>query len=177
MGAAGVAAACVGIIGKALEERGARRLALALEAAAVRGAHRQTGLEAVLGELARVSHIRWGGLVDWSEEQLDGSLQHELGDPVARPSEAALVSWLVRDGDPRAELLPAPGAELGRSGTYAALPLRSEGKLTAYALFAFPHALPRRVERALRAAREPLSAALCPAQAPAAGRPALRVAS
>jgi hypothetical protein len=87
--------------------------------------------------------------MDWSTDTLDGTLAAEWGSPSDRPGESALVSWLVREADAEPTMLVASGSELGREGTFVALPL--EGGLPGpYVLFAFPDGIPPHVQSALR---------------------------
>lgn len=129
--------------------------------------------------LCRLSHSRsrWGALVEWRDNELDGAVAHEAGDPLARLSETALVSWLVREGDGRTELLVESGSHLGCDGVYVAVPLRHEREVRGYAVLAFARSLPRPVELALRDSGEHLSEALMPVSSLELVTPTLRAVS
>jgi putative nucleotidyltransferase with HDIG domain len=142
--AVGTLVAVGGLIRHLLEARRARVLT-----AREPGLARDQALDRVSSALAGAEGLNWAGLVDWSPDTLDGILVTEWGSRAARPGEAALVSWLVREADVEPGLLLARGSELGREGTFVALAL--EGGLPGpYAVFAFPDAVAPHVQAALR---------------------------
>jgi HD-GYP domain-containing protein (c-di-GMP phosphodiesterase class II) len=110
------------------------------------------GIQGVAERIFGRAGPRWAGIVSWDEQRLDGRLLRDWGFRSQRPEAAALTSWLVRDFDSPGEVLLSPGCELGRQGTYAAVPLRGgrgEGA-SGFLVLAFAGPLPRRAAVALR---------------------------
>jgi HD-GYP domain-containing protein (c-di-GMP phosphodiesterase class II) len=147
--AAGAALAAGGLARHTIVARRGRVLAARLRAMLEPGLTRDLALDRVASALAGAGGLAWAGLVDWSTDTLDGMLVAEWGSRPARPGESALVSWLVREADAEPTMLVASGSELGREGTFVALPL--EGGLPGpYVVFAFPDRIPPHVHSALR---------------------------
>ena len=115
-----------------------------------------TAFSAAVGRVVDAADLRWSGLVRWSEEGLNGTLDLEWNGGPHRPTESALISWLTRDAEAREELLLAPGSEVGCGGVCAAVPLRSNGTLVGYWVLLFGHRVPSHVRLALIEARRGL---------------------
>jgi HD-GYP domain-containing protein (c-di-GMP phosphodiesterase class II) len=113
-------------------------------------------LAAVLQQSATAD---WVGLVTWEEDGLGGSLEISRGDP---PAEQALMSWLVRQAESGADLLVAPGRDLGADdGVYSALPLRRENSaLVGFVVLRTPRTLQRHVAGALSRSLDAIGLAL-----------------
>ena len=91
--------------------------------------------------------MRSACLVSWDEDGLGGTIDETRGDG---PVESALMSWLVREAESGADVIVAPGAELGRDGIELALPLRRDSSVLAGFLVVEADRLPpRHVELAL----------------------------
>jgi hypothetical protein len=137
--------------------------------------------ETVFGEmadrLARVSPLRWAGLVAWHERDLAGSVETEWGDRVARPAETALTSWLIREAEMADEVAGAPGSDLGTTGRALAVPLRRDGSTAGYVVLVFDPQLPRHVELALRGCADDLAHVLVLPPPPVASGRARRLAA
>ena len=115
--------------------------------AALTASDRELVLMTLMARLSRVWPIEWAGLVKWDEDGLGGRLEESLGEG---PAEGAITSWLVREAESDADLLVAPGADLGREGVVVALPLRRETSALAGFLVIEAPSMPRRhVELAL----------------------------
>ncbi len=128
------------------------RLGRRLRAALEEGTDLGTSIERVASSLPRRPGLRWAGIVRWDERSLEGALLGEWGWRAARPTQTALTSWLVRDAELPHDLLVCSGTEVGREGTYVALPLRSPGEegTSGFLVLAFGGRVPSRVEIALR---------------------------
>jgi hypothetical protein len=147
--AGGAGLALCGLASHTIVARRGRVLAARLRAMLEPGLTREQALDRISSALAGAGGISWATIVDWSTDTLDGILVAEWGSRSARPGESALVSWLVREADAEPTMLLANGSELGREGTFVALPL--EGGLPGpYAVFAFPDRIPPHVQSALR---------------------------
>jgi hypothetical protein len=104
-------------------------------------------------------HHTWAGLVSWDEDGLGGSLDAVAG--TNGPSEATLMSWLVREAESGRDAIVAPGADLGIDGLAVALPLRRDNSaLVGFLAFAAPKLPPRHVELALLESLDELGLAL-----------------
>lgn len=102
--------------------------------------------------IAGAARVRWVGLVRWHQDLLSGSIGEELSLGGDTPSEDALTSWLLRDGERADGLVEGPVAELEGAGTYLAVPARRDGDTVGYVVVLFSAAPPRHVELALAAA-------------------------
>jgi hypothetical protein len=148
LAAVGALVAIGGFARHTVEGRRARVLSARLRSLLEPGLTREQALDRISSALAGADGLTWSGLVDWSTDTLDGSLSAEWGARDARPGEAALVSWLVREADAEPTVLVGRGSEVGRDGTFVALPL--EGGLPGpYAVFAFPDHIAPHVYAAL----------------------------
>jgi HD-GYP domain-containing protein (c-di-GMP phosphodiesterase class II) len=113
------------------------------------------------GEVARLGSLRWVGVLTWREAELAGSYASEWNAGQG-PSETTLSSWLIREAEADA-VVSIDGGELGREGAYLAAPLRrSNGTVSYLVLGGYGRFVPRRLELALRQAREELAEALVP---------------
>jgi HD-GYP domain-containing protein (c-di-GMP phosphodiesterase class II) len=144
----------------------ARRFEQSLRGALEQPLARDAHFHGLVGRLAAVSGLNWAGVVSWSGDDLNGTLELEARHGESGPTDTALVSWLIRETESRGDLLVAEGAELGDTGLYVALPLRREDPSTAYLVLAFEHAFARFVELALRGCRDELSRALLDPEPP-----------
>jgi HD-GYP domain-containing protein (c-di-GMP phosphodiesterase class II) len=156
---AGVAIAAVGALLRAVIRFRAARLRSAISAAL--GAESRTEafdrLAAVLEDSVR---CEWAGLVDWEEGSVDGGLERSLGEA---PAGHALMSWLVREGESREELLTAGAGELAwpDEGVFVGLPLRRENSaLVGFLVLRTPRLLPRHARAALLASLDAIGLAL-----------------
>jgi putative nucleotidyltransferase with HDIG domain len=115
--------------------------------AALTASDRELVLMTLMARLSRLWPVDWAGLVAWDEDGLGGRFEESLGEG---PAESAVTSWLVREAESDADLIVAPGHELGREGFVLALPLRRETSALAGFLVLAAASLPRRhVELAL----------------------------
>ena len=117
----------------------------------------------VFARLARVAAAawptQWTGLVAWDEDGLGGRIERSIGEQGADAT--AVMSWLVREAESGADLIVAPGADLGRDGVALALPLRREtSALVGFVVFEAPRLPPRHVELAFRETLDELGLAL-----------------
>jgi len=102
--------------------------------------------------IAGAARVRWVGLVRWHQDVLSGSIGEELSLGGDTPSEDALTSWLLRDGEGADGLVGGPVAELEGAGTYLAVPARRDGATVGYVVVLFSAAPPRHLQLALAAA-------------------------
>ncbi len=103
---------------------------------------------AIVDVLGRSFPVRWAGLVDWDEDGLGGSIRRTIG--ADGPSQADLMSWLIREAESGAEVIVAPGAQLGRDGIEIALPLRRDNSaLVGFLVLEADRLPPRHLELAL----------------------------
>jgi hypothetical protein len=167
LGLVGLAGSLAGLTLRELRARRARRVAAAVRIGP--GRTRAEAFEEVASRLAGVCDLRWAGLVAWEEAELGGAVAFDWGDSAAAPTDVALSSWLIREAESGDGLLRAAGAELGRSGTLVALPLRPHGPVEGFLVLAFPRSLPAHVEQGLRVGSTGLTLAL--AEPPAPVRP------
>src|SRR5712691_915081 len=153
--AAGLLLAVGGLLTWAVGLRRARRLAGEIvEAASARDP--AGAFSAAVARVVDASDLRWSGLVHWSEGGLNGTLDVEWNSGPHRPTESALISWLIRDAETRDDLLLAAGSEVGCDGVCAAVPLRSNGALVGYWVLLFGHRVPSHVRLGLIEARHQL---------------------
>jgi putative nucleotidyltransferase with HDIG domain len=103
--------------------------------------------DAVVDGLDRAWPVSHACLVSWDEDGLGGRIELSRGEG---PPEAALMSWLVREAESGADVIVAPGAELGRDGIALALPLRRDTSvLGGFLVVAGDRLPPRHVELAV----------------------------
>ncbi|MEX2647302.1 MAG: HD-GYP domain-containing protein [Gaiellaceae bacterium] len=111
--------------------------------------------------LAGATDLTWAGLVEWDAARLTAHVRQGVDVAGDGPATATLESWLLRDAvETSVSLLVAPGAELGRNGTYAAIPVLAGGRVVQYVVLGFAGPLPRYVELALGDIVDALPAAL-----------------
>jgi putative nucleotidyltransferase with HDIG domain len=164
----GAVAATLGLVLRALARVRSERLTDALR----RSLHAPTR-PALFDDLVDGIHRAWpvefACLVAWDEDGLGGRIEQSRGEG---PGKAELLSWLVREAESGADLIVAPGAELGRDGIEVALPLRRDNSAIAGFLVVEGSRLPpRHVELALAEVLEDVGLALAaPQVAPAAPR-------
>jgi hypothetical protein len=159
------ATAAVALAGRTLLRIRGQRLSEALACAALGARDPEAAFRSVVRCLAVDVELVWAGLVAWDEQRLDGALEHEWNTRSTGPSEAALKSWLMRDGDSSRAILVEAGRELGCGGEYTALPLRDGDRLCGYLVLAFHRAAPRATRAALRAFPAEAAQRLAPAPA------------
>ena len=112
---AGGVTAVGGLLWHRRDVRSAQRLAARVRESLAEAAH---PFSALVRGLSRVESVDWIGIVRWDIETMSGRVELERGGLSGiRPTDDAITSWLVRDGDGR-ELLVAAGAEV-------ALPVRT----------------------------------------------------
>jgi HD-GYP domain-containing protein (c-di-GMP phosphodiesterase class II) len=140
--------AAVGLSLRAFELRRARKLAGAIREVFLQPRPRLTALGELAACLGAARRLAWIGLVRWSDDELDGSIELEWGDAGSRPAETALVSWLVRDGG-GGDVIVSAGPELERAGAHVALRLRRRAATVGYLVVSFERPAPRHVELAL----------------------------
>jgi hypothetical protein len=101
----------------------------------------------LVDRLDRAWPIGFACLVSWDEDGLGGRIEESRGEG---PTEPALMSWLVREGESGAHVIVAPGAELGCAGIELALPLRRDSSaLVGFLVLQGTRLPPRHVELAL----------------------------
>ena len=101
----------------------------------------------LLDRLDRAWPVGFACLVAWDEDGLGGRIEQSRGEG---PTEHALMSWLVREAESGADVIVAPGAELGRQGIELALPLRRDNSaLVGFLVVEGARLPPRHVELAL----------------------------
>jgi putative nucleotidyltransferase with HDIG domain len=103
--------------------------------------------DAVVDGLDRAWPVSYACLLSWDEDGLGGRIELSRGEG---PPESALMSWLVREAESGADVIVAPGAELGREGIALALPLRRDTSvLGGFLVVAGDRLPPRHVELAM----------------------------
>jgi len=155
--------------------RRARRLASTLRHAST-CEQAEDAFRGFVAGLVEAGDLRWAGFVRWGDDGLSGKLELEWNAGPQRPTESSLTSWLIRDAESRADLILAPGSELGRSGVFAAVPLRRGSVRAGYLVLVFGRALPAHVRLALVEARAHLEEGLL-ASVPDTQRPLLAAVS
>jgi putative nucleotidyltransferase with HDIG domain len=159
----GAVLAAVGVLLRTLAQVRADRLTESLRRA-LHAPDRSTLFADFNDRLARAWPVTWAGLVDWDEDGLGGTIGLSVA---GGPTEAALMSWLVREAESGRDVMVAPGAELGRDGIAIALPLRREtSALIGFLVLEGRTLPPRHVELALLETLDEVGVAL-------AGRPEL----
>jgi HD-GYP domain-containing protein (c-di-GMP phosphodiesterase class II) len=150
--------AAAGLFLRGLRHLRSRRLVEELRRAAAASGDRVGLFDWVVAAVRETTDVGWAGLVAWHEHGLGGAVELQQGD--ARPSEAALLSWLVREAQID-EVVVVPGDELGGEGTVLTLPLRRENSaLVGFLVFLLPGRPPAFVEVALAACLDELGLAL-----------------
>jgi hypothetical protein len=145
LGAVPALASLAGLAGIAATQRRVRRLVEGIRhAVPADGA-----FEGAVQHLASATSIRWAGLMSWRERDLEGSLEREWSGLGRGPSEAALKSWLLRDGDSAGQLLVEAGSELGSDGEHVAVPLADGDSLVGYLVVGLGTRAPRSLLGAL----------------------------
>ena len=135
-----------GLVLRALARARSERLTDSLRRA-LGAATRPELFDGLVDRLERAWSIRFACLVSWDEDGLGGSIELSRGEG---PAESALMSWLVREAESGADVIVAPGGELGRHGIELALPLRRDSSVVAGFLVVEGERLPpRHVELAL----------------------------
>lgn len=147
-----------------LDERRGRQLGATLRALLEPPSPAQFQLERVARVLATYAPLRWVGLVEWHQRELDGRLVAEWGDDSARVTTAGLTSWFVREVEANDGLLRVSGPELGRDGVYVAASFGDGSSTTGFLVLALERRLPRCVEIALLGSLDPLVRVLSPWQ-------------
>jgi HD-GYP domain-containing protein (c-di-GMP phosphodiesterase class II) len=164
LGAAALTATAGAIALTHLEERRGRQLGAMVRGLLEPPSPARFHLERVARVLGTHAPLRWVGLVEWHQRELDGRLVAEWGDDSARLTAAALSSWFVREVEADDGLLRASGLELGRDGVYVAAPVGDGGSIAGFLVLALERSMPRRVELALRVSLDPLARVLAPVQ-------------
>ena len=100
------------------------RLTHALDEALVPGSATAPAFERVVDAVGRAWPLRYAALVAWEEDGSGGSVQLEQGD--ARPPDAALVSWLLREAESGESVVVDAGTELPDDLVSLAVALRRE---------------------------------------------------
>jgi HD-GYP domain-containing protein (c-di-GMP phosphodiesterase class II) len=121
--AAGAAAAGAGLVLRALRRLRSSRLVEELRQAVAASTDRLGLFEWVAAAVGERADLNWAGLIAFDEHGLGGVIELQQGS--ARPREAALLSWLVREAQAD-EVVISAGGELGSEGTTVTLPLRRE---------------------------------------------------
>ena len=116
---AGGGVAVGGLALRALVQIRAGRVAAALHRALGANDERTNVFRRVAGAMSGAWHHTWAGLVSWDEDGLGGSLDATSG--ADGPTEATLMSWLVREAESGRDAIVAPGTDLGVDGL---LPVR-----------------------------------------------------
>ena len=148
LAACGAGLAVAGLTLRALVVLRAERVVAAIHRALAPAGDRDAVFARLVDTVARVWPHEWAGLVSWDEDGLGGSVAHARG--TEDPPAAALTGWLVREAESGRRAIVASGAELGREGIVAALPLRRDNSALVGFLVVMAPRLPRRhVELAL----------------------------
>ena len=124
--------------------------------------------------LAESQELVWAGLMTPEPDSSVAELMFEWSAGPARPSEASLSSWLLREADSGEACLSADGAEFGHEGRYLITPVKGGEGRVSYVVLGFRQRPAAHVEPALAATLQSLAAAFATAEP----RPAeLKVAS
>jgi hypothetical protein len=164
LGLAALAGGGFALARQRLEARRALRLAERLRAAVAGGGAEP--FRALVGALARETHLSWAALVSLNEREPGGAVVDRFGDDL--PADGATLSWLVRDLDARDPLRVGHASELGGAGSVAVLSLGADAIRAGFVVLAFGGRLPSSVEEALRRSADRVSAAVAPLVQPAA---------
>jgi HD-GYP domain-containing protein (c-di-GMP phosphodiesterase class II) len=148
LAACGAGMAVAGLTLRALVSLRADRVAAALHRALGHVGDRDEVFAQLVETVNRVWPHDWIGLMAWDDDGLGGSVGHARG--ATAPATAALTGWLVREAESGRAAIVASGAEFGREGIVAALPLRRDNSALVGFLVVTAPRLPRRhVELAL----------------------------
>jgi HD-GYP domain-containing protein (c-di-GMP phosphodiesterase class II) len=159
LAAGGAGVACAGLTLRAIVSIRAQRVASALHRALGQDGDRGEFFLRLVDTVRRVWPHGWAGLISWDEDGLGGSLDHERGTDA--PPVAALTGWLVREAESGRDAIVASGAEFGRDGIVAALPLRRDNSaLVGFLVFTAPRLARRHVELALLESLDEIGLAL-----------------
>jgi hypothetical protein len=137
----------------------ARRLRASLRRLLTAPTARRLQFDRVVGEFGQRADIRWAGLVDWRESEMNGSVAFERG-VTSGPSELALTSWLTREAEAGSHLLTAGGAELGGDGYHVAVPLKCAIGVVGFLVLVFARRPTHYIEAVLASLGTELAAAL-----------------
>jgi HD-GYP domain-containing protein (c-di-GMP phosphodiesterase class II) len=124
LAAVGAAFAVVGLTLLIARRLRIHRLTKALDDALTPGSAAAPVFERVVEAVDRAWPLRYAAFVRWEEDGSGGSVQLERGE--ARPPDAALVSWLLREAESGESVLLDAGAELPDELVSLAIPLRRE---------------------------------------------------
>ncbi len=154
-GDARVVVACAALVfgSLAFRQRGfmrARRLTAFLREIAKPRTRPDLVLQGIAARLAGEADLRWAGIVRWNGQELIGRMDLSWGHEASAPSEAALMSWLLREVETEDTLLRTSGSELGGVGQTVAVNLRHDRERATVLLLTFTSRVPRHVEIALR---------------------------
>ncbi len=154
----GAVAAVVGVLLRTLARARSERLTDTLRRA-LHAPSRPALFDELVDGLGRAWPVSFACLVAWDEDGLGGRIEQSRGEG---PREPALMSWLVREAESGADLIVAPGAELGgRDGVALALPLRRDSSILAgFLVLEAPRLPPRHVELALHETLDDIGLAL-----------------
>lgn len=143
----GVLLAAAGVALDRVEVIRSRRLSQRLRGVLSQAGSPEDVFARLAAALSVACDLGWIGLLSWEERECSGSLALEWSGGAAAPSDASLVSWLVREAESDGAIV-ASGAELGRPDPHLAVPLRN-GDVSAYLVVAAANSVSRAVERAL----------------------------
>ncbi len=122
--AGGAAAILIGLKMWVARRLGVRRLTRALDRAFDGAESDEELFEQFLEAVGRSWKLSYAALVAWEEDGSGGYVHLERGD--AEASEPVLISWLLREAEPRTDVVLDAGSELPGGLVSLALPLRRE---------------------------------------------------
>jgi HD-GYP domain-containing protein (c-di-GMP phosphodiesterase class II) len=170
VGIAGVAAATIGLVLRALARARSERLTKSLRRA-LHAPTRPALFDELVDRLDRAWPTTYAALVAWDEDGLGGRVERSRGEG---PTDGALMSWLVREAESGADIIVSAGIELGREGIELALPLRRDNSaLVGFLVVEARRLPPRHVELALLETLDDIGLAL--AARPGLAWPSARV--
>jgi HD-GYP domain-containing protein (c-di-GMP phosphodiesterase class II) len=142
LAAAGVAVVAATLVVRITLVRARRRLLDAL-ASTPTGAGRAAAFQKMAERTGRLVGASWAGLVVSRDGRVD-RVELEWGEQ-GRPSDAALVSWLLREHDSTEPVLVARGDEVGAAAGawHLAVPIAHGGARVGFVVLAFPRRIPR----------------------------------
>jgi len=159
LAAFGGAVAVAGLALRALMRVRSERTAAAVQRAVGAGDEPKRVFDRLADTVRRFWKHDWIGLLSWDEDGLGGTLEQARG--ADGPASASLTSWLVREAESGADVIVAPGEELGRDGVAVALPLRRENSaLVGFLVATAPRLPPRHIELALLESLDEIGLAL-----------------
>jgi hypothetical protein len=121
---AGIGVSLVAVTVWLLARRRAARLGRALDAALRAPRDRASLFFALTEALESAWAQEYAVLVAWQDDGIGGTI--ELAHGTSGVPAAELISWLLREAESDRDVIVDDGAELGRSGSSVALPLRRE---------------------------------------------------